>query len=187
MKMKPKSYFTLFYMAFFIVVIIGSMGYTRKARLIPLVVAIPCVGLSIAQFVLDLGKGRKKGRSIEDDLFRDVMEKVGLQEGVTEGAKEKEAKKEEKKMEEKSGLGRAKPLFKILFWILVFYLSIFLFGFLIAIPLFTILYMHFQKERWRVAVGCAAGLWLTVYLAFSVIAKISLYEGLVFRLLGGGE
>lgn len=182
MKMKPKSYFTLFYMAFFIVVIIGSIGYTRKARLIPLVVAIPCVGLSIAQFVLDLGKGRKKGRSIEDDLFRDVMEKVGLQEGVKEESKEKEAKKEEK-----SGLGRAKPLFKILFWILLFYVSIFLFGFLIAIPLFTILYMHFQKERWRVSVACAAGLWLTVYLAFSVIAKISLHEGFVFRLLGGGE
>ena len=53
--------------------------YTRKARLIPLVVAIPCLVISIAQFVLDLvGKGGKKGRSIEDDLFHGVMEKISI-------------------------------------------------------------------------------------------------------------
>jgi hypothetical protein len=178
MKMKPKSYFNLFYIAFFIVVIIGSMSYTRKARLIPLVVAIPCLGLSIGQFVIDLGKGRKKGRSIEDDLFHGVMEKVHLEVPV-EGEKKGEEKGEK--------ASRAKPLLRILFWILVFYFSILFFGFLIAIPLFTVLYMHFQKERWKLSIACAAGLWLTVYLAFSVIAKIALYEGLIFQLFAGGE
>jgi hypothetical protein len=176
MKLKPKSYFTLFYILFFAVVIIGSLGYTRKARLIPLVVAIPCLGMSIAQFVIDLGKGRKKGRSIEDDLFHGVMEKVIHQDVVTEGEKE-----------EKTGAEKTRGFFKIIGWILIFYLSIFLFGFLIAIPLFTILFMRFERERWFLSAACAAGLWLTIYLSFSVAAKISLYDGLVFQLLSGGE
>ncbi len=177
MKLKPKSYFTLFYILFFAVVIIGSLGYTRKARLIPLVVAIPCLGMSIAQFAFDLGKGRKKGRSIEDDLFHGVMEKVIHQEVVTE--KEKE--------EEKTGEEKTKAFFKIIGWILIFYLSIFLFGFLIAIPLFTILFMRFERERWLLSAACAAGLWLTIYLSFSVAARISVYDGLIFQLLSGGE
>jgi hypothetical protein len=177
MKLKPKSYFTLFYILFFAVVIIGSLGYTRKARLIPLVVAIPCLGMSIAQFFIDLRKGKKKGRSIEDDLFHGVMEKVIHQEVVTEGEKE----------EEKTGMEKTKAFFKIIGWILIFYLSIFLFGFLIAIPLFTILFMRFERERWFLSAACAAGLWLTIYLSFSVAAKISLYDGLVFQLLSGGE
>lgn len=177
MKLKPKSYFTLFYILFFAVVIIGSLEYTRKARLIPLVVAIPCLGMSIAQFVIDLGKGRKKGRSIEDDLFHGVMEKVIHQEVVTE--KEKE--------EEKTGMEKTKGFFKIIGWIVIFYISIFLFGFLIAIPLFTILFMRFERERWFLSAACAAGLWLTIYLSFSVAARISLYDGLIFQLLSGGE
>jgi hypothetical protein len=176
MKLKPKSYFNLFYILFFAVVIIGSLEYTRKARLIPLVVAIPCLGMSIAQFALDLRKGKKKGRSIEDDLFHGVMEKMIHQEVVTEGEKE-----------EKTGMEKTKAFFKIIGWIVIFYLSIFLFGFLIAIPLFTILFMRFERERWLLSAACAAGLWLTIYISFAVVAKISLYEGLIFQLLSGGE
>ena len=180
MKLKSKSLFTLFYIAFFAAAIIGSLSYTRKARLIPLVVSIPCLGISIAQFALDLRKGGKKGRSIEDDLFHGVMEKMIHQEVVTEEQKEEKETK-------KRGWERSKGFFLIILWIGVFYASIFLFGFLIAIPVFTILYMRLQRERWVLSLACAAGLWLTIYLAFSVIAKIALYEGMVFRLLGSGE
>lgn len=180
MKLRSKSLFTLFYIAFFIAAIIGSLSYTRKARLIPLVVAIPCLGISIAQFALDLRKGGKKGRSIEDDLFHGVMEKMIHQEVVTED-------QTEEKKTKKRGWERAKGFFQIILWIAVFYVCIFLFGFLIAIPIFTILYMRLQRERWVLSVACAAGLWLTIYLSFSVIAKIALYEGLIFRLLGSEE
>jgi len=183
MKLRSKSLFTLFYIAFFIAVIIGSLEYTRKARLIPLVVAIPCLAISIAQFVLDLTKEGKKGRSIEDDLFHGVMEKMIHQEVVTE---EEKGEKEEKKAK-KRGWERAKGFFQIILWIGVFYVSILLLGFVIAIPLFTVLYMRFHQERWVLSAACAAGLWLTIYISFSVIAKISLYQGLIFGLLSGGE
>ena len=57
MKLKAKVYFDLFIIVFFAAVIIGAMGYTRKARLIPLVVGLPCLAMAIAQTILDLGKG----------------------------------------------------------------------------------------------------------------------------------
>ena len=77
--------------------------------------------------------------------------------------------------------------FNILIWIGVFYVSILLLGLSVAIPIFTILYMRFHKEKWLLSFACAAGLWLTIYLAFSVIAKIALYDGIVFRYFSGGE
>jgi len=173
MKLRSQSLFTLFYIFFFVIVIIGAMGYNRKARLIPLVVAIPCLAMSITQFTLDLRKQRGKGRSIEDDLFHGVMEKMIHQEVIVAEDKEKKRR------------GKTKPFFKIVLWLLFFYVSVFLFGFLITIPLFTILFMRSKGERWLPTLSCAAGLWLTVYLAFVVAARISLYEGLVFRLFGG--
>ncbi len=186
MKIKPKTLFTLFYVLFFAIVIIGAMGYTRKARLIPLVVAIPCLAMSMVQLVADLrGKEKKKGRSIEDDLFHGVMEKMIHQEVGTEETEEKKGRKGKKG--KKAGVERAKGLFKIIGWIGVFYFSIFLFGFLIAIPLFTVVYMRMQNEKWKLSAACAAGLWLTVYLAFGVAAKLTLYEGFVFRMLSHGE
>jgi len=175
MKLRSQSLFTLFYIFFFVFVIIGAIGYNAKARLIPLVVAIPCLAMSILQFTLDLRKQKVKGRSIEDDLFHGVMEKMIHQEVI--------ATEDEKKGKKRSG--KAKPFFKIVLWLLFFYVSVFLFGFLITIPLFTILFMRSKGERWLPTFSCAAGLWLTIYLAFVVAARISLYEGLVFRLFGG--
>ena len=179
MKLKGKSFFSLFFILFFIVVIIGALQYNRKARLIPLVVAIPCLAMSIGRFVLDLtGREKGKGRSIEDDLFRGVMEKLVHQEVITDG----EAKKEKKGKKDR---GKGKALLNISLWLLFFAALIFLFGFYITIPLYTILFMRAKGDSWKLSLSIAAGLWLTVYLSIAVAAKLSLYEGLVFRLLGG--
>jgi len=177
MKLRSSSWFTLFYIFFFTVVIIGALGYNAKARLIPLVVAIPCLAFSIVQFILDLTRHGKRGRSIEDDLFHGVMEKMIHQEVVTE-----EDKKEKK---EKKGEGKVKPFFAIVAWLAFFYASVFLFGFLITIPLFTVLFMRSRGERWFLSLTCAAAFWLSIWLSFSVAARIVLYEGYIFRLFGG--
>ena len=175
MKLKAKSFFSLFLILFFGVVIVGALGYNPKARLIPLVIALPCLAMAIAQFILDLGKGRKRGISGEEELFREVMEKVAHQEIVID---------EEEKKEKKSSI-EAKKLFNSIFWILGFSALTFLFGFLITIPLFTILFMRYKKESWRLSLSCAAGLWLSVYLSFVIAAKVTLYEGFIFRLFSG--
>jgi hypothetical protein len=179
MKLKGKSYFNLFFILFFLFVIIGALQYSAKARLIPLVVALPCLALAIGQFVLDLiGKEGGKGRSIEDDLFRGVMEKLVHQEVISadEEKREKKGKKER---------GKAGALLSISLWIVFFAVLVFLFGFYITIPLYTVLFMRAKGDSWKLSLSVALGLWLTVYLSIAVAAKLSLYEGWVFRLLGG--
>jgi hypothetical protein len=176
MKARSASWFSLFYIFFFAAVIIGAFGYTTKARLIPLVVAIPCLVFSMAQFILDLTKSGKKGRSIEDDLFHGVMEKMIHQEVVAEEGKEQ---KKEKKQGEKT-----KPFFAMVAWLMFFYILVFFFGFLITIPVFTVLFMRSRGERWLLSLGCAAAFWLSIWLSFSVGARMALYEGYVFRLFG---
>ncbi|MFB3884979.1 MAG: tripartite tricarboxylate transporter TctB family protein [Thermodesulfobacteriota bacterium] len=178
MKLNGKSFFNLFFILFFAFVIIGALQYNRKARLIPLVVAIPCLAMSVGQFVLDLTGKRGKGRSIEDDLFRGVMEKLVHQEVITED----EAKHEKTR---KKGRGKGKALLSISLWLVFFAVLLFLFGFYITIPLYTILFMRAKGDSWKLSLSIAAGLWLTVYLSIAVAAKLSLYEGWVFRLLAG--
>ncbi|MDI7260714.1 MAG: tripartite tricarboxylate transporter TctB family protein [Thermodesulfobacteriota bacterium] len=175
MRLKVKDFYNLFLILFFLAVIIAALGYNPKARLIPLVIALPCLGMAIAQFILDLGRGGKKGSSMEDELFQGIMKKVyHMDISADDQVKEK-----------KWGLEKTKRLSGSIFWILCFVASIFLLGFLTAIPLFTIIYMRFKRESWLLSLSCAAGLWLTVYLAFVVAAKTTLYEGLIFRLFGG--
>lgn len=172
--MRAKSLFSLFLILFFAAVIIAAMGYNPKARLIPLVVALPCLGMAIAQFILDLVGDRAKLLSGEEALFRGVVERV-VHEEVIE-------KKDEKEKDE--GLRSTGRLLKSILWILLFVALVFLFGFLISIPAFTVLHMRLKGESWSLSLSCAAGLWVAVYLPFAVIAKLSLYEGFVFRVLG---
>ena len=179
MKLKAKSFFSLFFIIFFVFVIIGALQYNAKARLIPLVVALPCLAMSIGQFVLDLtGKGKGKGSSIEDDLFHGVMEKLVHQEVITDDGEKKEKKG-------KTDLGKAKALLSISLWLVFFAAMIFLFGFYITIPLYTILFMRAKGDSWKLSLSVAAGLWLTVYLSIEVAARLSLYEGWVFQFFGG--
>jgi putative tricarboxylic transport membrane protein len=175
MKLTARSFFSLFYVLFFGSVVIGALGYGPQARLIPLVVALPCLAMSISQFVIDLTKEAEKGLSVDDEIYRGIMQKVvhrELAKGDQEGKKEKEGT-----------LEQAKPLFNIVLWILFFVALIVFFGFMIAIPVFTFLFMRSKKESWGLSLSCAAGLWLTIYLSFVVAASITLYKGLVFRLL----
>ena len=175
MKLKPKAYFNLFLIIFFAAVIIGAMGYTHKARLIPLVVGLPCLAMAIAQFILDLGKGGRKGISGEEELFRGVMEKLIHQEIVTED--------EEKK--EKKDSGERKRFFQTIFWILSFVACLYVFGFSIAIPLFTILFMRYKREKWVLTLCTAAGLWVVIYVAFAIAAGLDLYPGLLIEIIRG--
>jgi hypothetical protein len=172
--MRPRSLFSLFLIIFFAAVIVGAMGYNPKARLIPLVIALPCLGMAIAQFIIDLVGDGAKPLSGEEEFSRGVMERF-----VREEVAEK--KNREEKNESVRSVG---ALLKSVLWTFLFVALVFLFGFLIAIPTFTLLYTRLKGESWSLSLSCAAGLWLAIYLPFVVIAKLSLYEGFVFRLLG---
>lgn len=62
MRFKGPSGLALFFIFFFVLIIILSLGYNPQARLIPLVIAIPGLLLTIGQWVGALYKERKVER-----------------------------------------------------------------------------------------------------------------------------
>jgi hypothetical protein len=172
MKLKGKHYFDIFWILFFAGIMITSFGYRYKARLIPLVVTLPCLAFAIYRFFYDLKGKEEEGVTGEDLLLKGIKERV---EGMSEGHTQKEKKKisaEEKK----------RRFYDIALWVLGFLAMIYVLGFLIAIPLFTLSYMRLHKESWKLAGICAAGILVGVYLAFVVGTQSYLYEGLIIPL-----
>lgn len=172
MKAKVQIFFNLFLIAFFSAVIIASYQYNVKARLMPLVIAFPCLAMLVYQLLADLRGKKDQDVSIEDEMFLKTMEKV--HQDVIEEKKEKKTDREET-------IG----LLKSAAWIMAFCLMVYLCGFLITIPVYTVIFMRYSDDGWMLSLSVALGLWATVYISFTVLAKISLYDGLIFRLLEG--
>ena len=173
MKAKTRIFFDLFLIAFFVAVVIASYQYNAKARMMPLVIAFPCLAMLAYNLISDLrGKKETKVISLEDEMFLKTMEKVHAE--VMEEKKEKKTDREE-----------AIGLLKSGAWIILYCLMIYLFGFLITIPVYTIVFMRYSEDSWTATLSTAFGLWLTIYLVFTVLAKISLYDALIFRLWEG--
>jgi hypothetical protein len=179
MKMKAKDKMEIFFgsvlVCFYLAVIIASYQYNHKARLMPLVIAFPCIIMAAVQLVSVLrGKKKKKVISIEDEMFQKTMDKIHV-----EVMEEKKVKKTDREA--------TIALLKAAGWVMLYVLMVFLFGFLITIPVYTVIFMRSQDDGWVASLSTAFGLWLTIYLVFVVLAKISLYDALIFRLLGGAE
>ncbi len=172
-KDKMEIFFGVVLVGFYVAVIIASYQYNHKARMMPLVIAFPCIIMAGIQLIEDLrGHKGKKVISIEDEMFQKTMEKIHAD--VIEEKKEKKTDREE-----------AIGLLKAAGWVLLYCLMVYLLGFLITIPLYTIIFMRYSEDSWTVTLSTAFGLWLTIYLVFVVLAKISLYDALLFRLLEG--
>jgi hypothetical protein len=54
-------------------------------------------------------------------------------------------------------------------------------GFLITIPVYTLLFMRSRKESWRLSLFFAAFGFVALYFLFVVGLHIELYPGLIFR------
>lgn len=172
-KAKMEIFFGVVLVCFYLAVIINSYQFNAKARLMPLVIAFPCITMAAIQLVSDLrGKKKLKVISLEDEMFQKTMEKIHVE--IMEEKKEKKTEREE-----------AIALIKAAGWVMFYVLMVYLFGFLITIPLYTVIFMRCQDDGWVVTLSTAFGLWLTIYLVFVVIAKISLYDALLFKLLEG--
>ena len=174
MKLQGKHYFSLFWVLFFAGIIYVSFGYTYKARLIPLVVCIPCLIFALYRFYVELkAKEEQGGITTEDLLLQGIKNVVG---GTSEGYKQKDKEKLDK-------AERRRRFFDILMWIAVFLVLIFAVGFIIAIPVFTLAYMRIKQESWLVSTLSSIGLTVGVYVSFVIGTESDLYEGLLLPLM----
>jgi FtsH-binding integral membrane protein len=174
MKIQGRHYFSLFWVLFFAGFIYISFGYTYKARLIPLVVCIPCLIFALYRFYVEFtGREAQKGMTTEDLLLQGNKNLVG---GASEGYKH----------EDKQTLHKAEKrrrFLDILLWIGILLVLVFAAGFLIAIPVFTLAYMRVKKESWLLSTLSSIGLTVGVYLAFVIGTESYLYEGLLLPLI----
>lgn len=70
-------------------------------------------------------------------------------------------------------------------WMIGFAVAIFLLGFLVAIPLFVILYMRAHGANWPISFLISAATLVVMYVLFSAVLEVTLYPGLLPEILLG--
>ena len=66
-------------------------------------------------------------------------------------------------------------------WIAGLALMIWLFGYVVALPLYTFIYIRMHGQKLRLAISLSIAMLLIVYIGFNYLLKIPLYEGLMFQ------
>jgi len=165
MKLGKKAYFHMFWVVFFGVVFATSLGLEFEAGLIPALVSAICLVLSGI------------------NLIKEIRTEARGEEGAprTEGGLAPAACAPGTKVAPKEALRRFGA---ISCWLMGFATGTYVFGHLIAIPVFTFLFLKARKEGWALSATYAVLLSAGVYLAIVVGVKTPLYTGLLPSLLG---
>jgi predicted cobalt transporter CbtA len=146
----------LFFLAFFVVLTLISMTYSFKARRLPLIVAIPGIALSAVQVL----KERKRLQTTKE------VESVETHDSETPDTEAPHAKKN---------------LLVMMGWMVLLVVMIWIVGFLVTIPVYTLLFMKSMKESWRLSIFFAAAGFAILYFLFVVGLNMELYPGLLFQ------
>ena len=167
-----RTRFTLLLFAFVTYLLYLTLDLGSVARLVPLQVAVPTLAFLTIQLVLDLApvlaqkfspfeKIRFVGtQALQDQTLADAPGAVT------------------RTLIDRRGLCA-------FFWILLMLFFIYVFGFLLAIPLYTFLYLTIRgKQRWLLSIAMAATLWGLVYGVFAVLLNSSLHRGHLWSWLG---
>ncbi len=150
---------TLFFLAFFVILTLISMTYSPKARRMPLVVMIPGLAFCAVSLATKAIKKRRTPEQRED-------EPAETDNGKALGAEP---------------LAENKKMLVMFGWIVLLVGMIWIVGFLITIPVYTILFMRSMKESWRSSLLFAAIGFASLYFLFVVGLHMELYPGLIFR------
>lgn len=143
----------LLFVSFFIY---KSFAYSYLDRRMVLFFGIPAFILLVLLLLAD-NIPKLSGLHIRARFFSDRVEK---REPRTDDVKQAESIKAKQD-------GQAWYVFLSLF---VFFLMIAFLGFLIAIPIYTLLYLKFfSKESWMMSIVLTAGLWAIVYFGFAML------------------
>ncbi|MDP2269060.1 MAG: tripartite tricarboxylate transporter TctB family protein, partial [Deltaproteobacteria bacterium] len=146
----------LFFLTFFVGLTLISMTYSPQARRLPLIVAIPGIVLSAAQVLRETRRLRAPAA-------------VETGEGNNSGPADI------------AGPHAKKTLPVMMGWMALLVTMIWILGFLITIPVYTILYMKSMRESWRLSIIFAISGFAILYLLFVVCLNMELYPGLIFQ------
>lgn len=151
----------LVFLAFFITLILISMTYSPKARRMPLVVLIPGAVLATIVTIKDFSRRRRlpERRELQDE--------------------EEEA--EDSEPAGSTATDHNKRMFVMFGWMALLVGMIWIVGFLVTIPVYTIVFMKSLKESWRLSIIFGITGLIILYFLFVVGLNMELYPGLIFK------
>ncbi len=154
------------FLVLFDVAIVQIAGFPTRAKIFPLTIAIPMLLLAAYQVASNLRSPRPVPQAAEA-----APEQLDpLSAGIGGGA----------------AIPRGE-LYKALAWFASFFVLLWALGFLIAVPIFTAVYLFaVSREKWWWALAGGVLSWVFLYGLFVVLVPIPLLQGEVLRLLGLG-
>ena len=152
--------FTLLLLAIVLAFVLLSLGYKAEAMLVPLVVGIPTLTLAI--LVLLGERNPRLGKLFEISL-EDVIAGVERSESAP------------------SETHPGRKLLTILAWIFGLFIFVFLVGYVIAIPVFTFLFLKISaRAGWLTTLLLTLVMGGVIYGGFEVAMRGNLFEGILF-------
>lgn len=167
-RVEGRYWSTVFFLGLFgytLLLVVEALGYSGPARLFPLVIGVPLLGLIVVKVVVTLFKERLGIQSI--DLFEDIQEFEGDEE------LDAPAERQQYRRELETALWVAFAIVSIALFGHLFGLLVFVFGFVYA----------YERDLLRAGVATAVT-FLFVYLLFKAILGASLHEGLLISFGG---
>lgn len=147
-----------------LILVIASFSYDPKARLIPLLVAIPT--LLIGVFVLISETFYPRLLKSLDVSVLDFGGKVPSKAGVSE---------------EPSKAGKGIGLLGISIWLVGYFILVYLVGFLIATAVFLLTFLKVAaKVGWLKTTVISVVVWGFIYGVFEVFMNFELFRGILF-------
>jgi Ca2+/Na+ antiporter len=155
---------TLFFLAFFVILIGIGMTYSPNARRMPITVMIPAAVLCVVVLVKNANQKRRAQEQGEDKPVKNDI-------GEAAGAKLLSAEN--------------KRMFVMFGWMFLLVGMIWIVGFLVTIPVYTILFMRSLKETWRLSIIFGVVGFIVLYYLFAVGLSMELYPGLIYQIWAG--
>ncbi|MBI4632518.1 MAG: tripartite tricarboxylate transporter TctB family protein [Deltaproteobacteria bacterium] len=144
--------FTWFLLLFFSLLFAATWQYDARARLAPLLLVVPAIILSAVHLWI---------------IYRHPR----LQEEAAEGGGEESFEIDAPFSEERKMIG----------WFIFFAVLIWLVGFLVATPVFLLIFLRlWAKERWPLTIAIAGISTVVIYLLVEVAFRVILYRGWIF-------
>jgi hypothetical protein len=157
-KISPTSMFLIVVLLVMAVFFVTSMGYKEpKVKLMPMIMSGAAIVLAGVAVVEEFRSGAKSSAPTDEE--GDVIEDENL---------------------------LATPLiayFKAFGWFAAAIACVYVLGFLIAIPVWMIVFLWKNGFQWWKAVPQGIGLTIIIYVVFTMVLQIELYQGLVGQLL----
>jgi len=161
---KGQIIFNILLVVIFIVFITLATGYHGRAKVAPLVVAIPGLAVMLGLLVTDM---RSRG-------------KTASPESKTVSSPEKQATGAEDKKRE---IDTRSELISFA-WAGLLFLFVYILGFAVAIPLYLFFFMKVKsKETLKFSLAFAGIASVVLYAFFMQLLKMQLYKGVLFQIL----